>query len=104
MIVEASIDDLYQAILNRESLFVLAYTSMCGTCESANRMLEVVSYTIPDIKYLKINITINKKVIDDYNISSIPCFLLFKNGKLKETFYAFYSVIYLLEKAKSLIS
>ena len=83
-----------------DSQMVLVYTNMCGTCERAKVMLNVVSETIKDVQFVQINANLNPSIISDYNITSIPCFLMFKEGKLVDQFYAFHSVTYLFNKIK----
>lgn len=81
---------------------VLIYTTMCGTCEMAKRMLTVVSETIKDVQFYQLNGNIYSELLKPLDITSIPCFLILKNGEIIEQFYAFHSVPFLFEKITSL--
>lgn len=76
----------------------LVYTSMCGTCEMAKRMLSVISESMKDIAFYQMNANLYPDVINAYDISSVPCFLIFKRGVLVDQFYAFHSVSFLYER------
>ncbi|QVK17334.1 thioredoxin family protein [Mycoplasmatota bacterium] len=91
-------DDLNQALKRHDNCVVLVYTNMCGTCESAKIMLDIVSKTMKHLLIYQLNVNHYPNIIEDYHITSIPCFLLFKEGKLVEQFYAFHSVTFLYQK------
>ncbi|WP_391209894.1 thioredoxin family protein [Psychrobacillus sp. L4] len=76
------------------------YTPMCGTCQVASKMMlvikELVQYPIGQA-----NINFLGNLAMDYEIESVPCLLIAKNGKVHDKIYAFQSVPYLFEKIKS---
>lgn len=100
---EITRDELNQAIKNHSNCVVLVYTKMCGTCETAKIMLNIVSKTLPQLSMYQLNVNHYPKLIEDYQIMSNPCFLLYKQGKLVDQFYAFHSVTYLYQKIISVI-
>lgn len=79
------------------------YTPMCGTCQVASKMMQVikemVSYSIGQS-----NINFMENLAMDYEIESVPCLLIAKNGTVYKKVYAFQSVPYLLEKIKEVDS
>lgn len=77
------------------------YTPMCGTCQVASRMLEVVKELVPDVPIGRANLNYVQEIAELYQVESVPCLLITKNGKLTEKIYAFQSVPYLYEKLKS---
>ncbi len=95
---EINRDELKQLRNDRSQLIVLVYTNMCGTCKNAILMLNIVSKTLNTFSYYQINANLHQKIIEDYQITGIPCFLVFKNGQLIEKFYAFHSVTFLFQK------
>jgi thioredoxin 1 len=100
MLSDVNLKEL-NSLLDQSSVsIVLIYTTMCGTCESAKTMLNVVSEAIKEPTYLKINVNLNQDLIKRYDISSVPCFLVFKKNLLIDQFYAFHSVTYLFNKIK----
>lgn len=100
---EITRDDLNQTLNNHGNYVVLVYTKMCGTCESAKIMLDIVSKTLNHLSIYQLNANHHPKIIEDYQIMSIPCFLIYKEGQLVEQFYAFHSVTFLYQKINSLI-
>ena len=77
------------------------YTPMCGTCQVAAKMLDVVKELVPQLPMGKANLNYVQEIASLYEVESVPCLLITKNGKLKEKIYAFQSVPFLYEKIKS---
>ena len=76
------------------------YTPMCGTCQIASKMLEVVEELMPDIQMGQANLNFVEDIAMDHEIESVPCLLITENGHISEKIYAFQSVPYLYEKLK----
>ncbi|PLS02640.1 thioredoxin family protein [Neobacillus cucumis] len=76
------------------------YTPLCGTCQVASRMLQIVEELV-DIPMGKMNLNFYPDMAENFAIESVPCLLMIKNGTVQETIYAFHSVPFLLEKIKS---
>lgn len=56
------------------------YADWCGPCRMLRPTLEELSEERTDVKFAAINIDENPDLADDFDISSIPCVILFKNG------------------------
>ncbi len=84
------------------SLFYI-YTPMCGTCQVAHKMMEVVQELV-DYPLGQANINFIQDVAKDYEIESVPCLLISKNGEVHKKVYAFQSVPYLIEVIKNIDS
>jgi len=82
------------------TLFYL-YTPMCGTCQVAHKMMEVVQELV-DVPIGQANINFIQDVAKDYQIESVPCLLITKDGTVVRKIYAFQSVPYLIETIKSI--
>ena len=52
----------------------------CGPCQMLKPTIEQLSDEREDIKFVSVNIDENDDLAYDYNISSIPCLVLFKDG------------------------
>lgn len=74
------------------------YTPMCGTCAVASKMLEVLHELRPNFTIGKADLNYVQQVAVDYEIESVPCLLIQKDGIVTDKIYAFRSVPYLLEK------
>lgn len=81
----------------------LVYTSTCGTCQLAKKMLEVVQETLPTVAFRQINLNFNESLALDYEILSIPCLLIHYDHSIVNKSYKFQSVPYLYEKINSYI-
>lgn len=79
------------------SVFYL-YTPMCGTCAVASKMMEVISVMKPELPIGKANLNYIEDLAVDYEIESVPCLLIQKEGYVREKIYAFQSIPHLLEK------
>lgn len=75
------------------------YTPLCGTCQVAGRMLEIVNQMV-DVEIGKMNLNFYPGLAVEYAIESVPSLLFIRAGEVVETIYAFRSVPYLLEKIK----
>lgn len=76
------------------------YTPMCGTCQVASKMLSVVEELVEDIPIGQANLNFEITMANDYQVESVPCLLIFEQGKIREKIYAFHSVPYLYEKLR----
>ncbi|WP_391116703.1 thioredoxin family protein [Psychrobacillus sp. L3] len=76
------------------------YTPMCGTCQVASKMMLVIKELV-HFPIGQANINYIENLAMDYEIESVPCLLIAKNGKVHNKIYAFQSVPYLFEKIKS---
>lgn len=77
---------------------VYAYTPLCGTCQLAGKMIEVVEKATAAFAWARLDLNYHESFAVHYAIESVPCLLIFKDGKLAEKIYAFQSVPYIYEK------
>ncbi|GKU83217.1 thioredoxin family protein [Niallia sp. NCCP-28] len=83
----------------KEQAFMLyLYTPLCGTCQVASKMLTVVEAMVKNGVFAKIDLNYYPALAEKYEVESVPCLLIFKEGNLLEKKYAFHSVPYLLEE------
>ncbi|UTR09676.1 thioredoxin family protein [Evansella sp. LMS18] len=73
---------------------------MCGTCQLAKQLLQVLEQTegVPGI--MEIDINYFKEEAAKWEITSVPCLLYIENSELREKLYAFESVTKLYRFAK----
>jgi len=87
--------------LDREEIGLLYfYTPLCGTCQVASRMLQIVGELV-EVTMGKMNLNFYPDLAKNFAIESVPSLLIIRNGEVQETIYAFHSVPFLLEKIKS---
>jgi thioredoxin 1 len=94
--------ELNTAIQWRRTFCLYLYTPMCGTCQLASKILSVSLELFPDITCGKMNMNFSKNLAKQYEIESVPCLLIFVEGKLVKKIYAFQSVPYLYEVLKEM--
>lgn len=64
--------------LIKERVLVDFYADWCGPCKMLGPVLESVS---DSIKVLKVNVDNNQDLAREYGVMSIPCVVLFEDGK-----------------------
>lgn len=94
--------EIIEAIESKGSFCLYAYAPICGTCQVASKMLLVVKEIMNDVKFRKTDVNYLGSLAIDFEIESVPCLLIFKEGKLIKKIYAFHSVPFLLETIKEM--
>lgn len=84
----------------REGLLI--YTPFCGTCQLAERMLEIVQVTGVVVPLSKLNINYAPYLREAWKVTSVPCFVLLEEGKPIHMEYTMKSVDYLYNLIRSL--
>lgn len=79
---------------------VYFYTPLCGTCQMAGKMLNVVEQLYPDMDMGKVNLNFMPEFAEQFEVESVPCLLFVKDGAVEDKLYAFRSVPFLHEKVK----
>ncbi|MFD2612161.1 thioredoxin family protein [Paenibacillus gansuensis] len=79
------------------------YTPLCGTCKVAARMLEIIEAMHPEAPFYQTNVNFAPDLVQRFQITSIPCILIFIDGRPVETLYAMKSVDELYTKLKPVI-
>jgi len=72
-------DNNFNEIIKNKVL-VDFYATWCGPCKMLSPVLEELSKEI-DIDIVKIDVDENNNLAKEYGIMSIPCLILFENGK-----------------------
>jgi len=52
----------------------------CGPCKALRTMLQELAETNPEYKIVSINIDEEDELAEDYDVSSIPCLVVFRGG------------------------
>lgn len=89
-----------QSVQQNEKSALFIYTPMCGTCDVAKRILNVIEELLPDLPIGMANINYLENLAQDLKIESVPCLLVSNNGQLQQKIYAFQSVPFLYEMLK----
>lgn len=57
------------------------FADWCGPCKMLAPVLDELSTSNPEIDFFKINVDENQDIANAFEISSIPCLILFKDGE-----------------------
>lgn len=76
------------------------WAEWCGPCRAMGPTIEELATEIPEtkLKIGKMNVDQNGDTPQKFNVSSIPTFLVFKNGQIADQFVGTMSKAVLLEK------
>lgn len=94
---ELNSDKLMEIVKGQQPHYIYFYTPLCGTCQLANKMLEIIGKTIPELPIYKCNLNYATSIAQHYQIESVPCLSIWQNGIILEKIYAFHSVSQLFD-------
>lgn len=77
-----SYTDFYRQIADSKAVVIDAYTTWCGPCRQMAPVFAQMASKYPAVTFAKIDIEKVGEVATVLNISSIPTFLFFKDGKI----------------------
>lgn len=91
-IAHAGNDTFQQEVLNHKGLVLVDfYAEWCGPCKVVAPILEELSESMKDTKFVKVNVDENQELSAKYSVFSIPTFLIFKDGEVKNQFVGAHS-------------
>jgi len=94
----------FDGFTKEEIVLVDFYADWCMPCVMMAPVIEELSRKFKGkIKFGKVNIEDNQELARKFNVSSIPTFILFKNGKQAEQFVGAMPVEDFEEKLKSFL-
>ncbi len=80
--IEISDEEFDEIINNSHKLAVVDFfAEWCMPCLMITPVIEELAEKLEKVKFAKINVDDNQKLAKKYNVSSIPCLVVFKNGK-----------------------
>ncbi|WP_307257136.1 thioredoxin family protein [Oikeobacillus pervagus] len=95
MVQDWSQQPVEQLLEEPPQLVLYLYTPLCGTCQVAGKMVQVLSELLPGIPFAKLDLNFHEQLATKYLIESVPCLLFFQDGEVVEKIYAFHSVPHL---------
>lgn len=86
MIIEIDKNNFSKEVLNStHKVLVDFWAPWCNPCKLMHPVLEKLEEILPqDMKIAKINIDNQVELASNYNIMSIPTFIVFEDGKVKK--------------------
>lgn len=81
-IIEVKEEDFEKVVLKNEKKVLVDFNAdWCGPCRMLKPVLDEIAETNDKVKIVSINIDNNEKLAKEYGVMSIPCLVLFENGK-----------------------
>lgn len=87
MIIEITIDNFEEEVLKSDKkVLVDFWATWCNPCKMMHPVLEKLDKELNgDVKIGKINIDNDPELASKFGVMSIPTFMVFENGELKNT-------------------
>ncbi|HLL61259.1 MAG TPA: thioredoxin [Candidatus Nitrosocosmicus sp.] len=74
--------DFQKEVLDHKGIVMVDfYAEWCGPCKMTSPIIDELADEKKDIKFVKIDVDQNSDLASQYNIFSIPTFMIFKDGK-----------------------
>lgn len=94
--IEISEKELLSQLNDKPAFAVYFFTPFCGTCALAEKMLNVAMAVKETVPLFKCNVNFAPALVRRWEISSVPCLLLVRNGEIIARESAMKSVEHLL--------
>ncbi len=76
--------DTYNALLNQGFTIVDFYSETCGPCKVFSKILEEITYDLPFVNIVKVNLTNFPKIGEENEIDAVPTVFFVKEGQILE--------------------
>ena len=68
--------------VNGEKVLVVFGAEWCGPCKMLDVVLEELEPEMPDLRIVKVDSDRFRSIAKDYHVLTVPCLVLFSNGKV----------------------
>lgn len=83
MISYANYED-YNKLLSEGFTIVDFFTTTCGPCKVFSKILEEITYELPFVNIVKVNLTDFPKIGEENKIDAVPTVFFVKDGEILE--------------------
>ena len=81
-VIEVSSANFNEEVLQSDKPVLVDFNAAwCGPCRMLKPMLDELAAERDDVKIVSVNIDDEEDLAEEYDVSSIPCLVLMKNGK-----------------------
>ena len=81
-VIEVTKDNFEKEVLKSEIPVLVDFNaSWCGPCKSMRPMLDELANNNTKYKIVSVDIDEEDELVEEYEVASIPCLVVFKNGK-----------------------
>ena len=74
-------DDIFNTIITSNKLVVVNFFSPCGLCRALSHYIDEISIYYHNILFVKANVDETQVIINELDVKSLPCVIIFENGK-----------------------
>ncbi|WP_138418506.1 thioredoxin family protein [Aquibacillus sediminis] len=89
--------------INKDEVCIFIHSPFCGTCHLARKMLHTIEVMCGKEIVHELSAPYFPQFMQTYKVTSVPCLMIAKQGKVVEMVYAFQSVPFLHGKLSDLI-
>jgi len=81
-VIEITKDNFEKEVLKSDKKVLVDFNAnWCGPCQMLKPVVEEISNENDNVIVASVNIDDEDELAENYNVSSIPCLVLFENGK-----------------------
>jgi len=81
-VLELTNQEFSEVINNSHKVVVVDFfAEWCMPCVMLGPILEDIAQEMKEVKFVKVNVDDNGELAGKYNVSSIPCLVIFKDGE-----------------------
>ncbi|MDR2821435.1 MAG: thioredoxin [Mycoplasmataceae bacterium] len=84
-----NIKELDSLVQTKKTIVIDFFATWCGPCQMLSPIIHELEKEMPEVKFIKINVDEDIALAQKFNVSSIPTVVLFKNGKMVDSFLGF---------------
>lgn len=91
-VLSSSQDAFKKDVLDEKGVvFVDFYADWCGPCKATAPIIDELAEEMKDVKFVKVNVDENQDLAGKYSVFSIPTFMVFEGGEVKNQFVGAHS-------------
>lgn len=75
-----------EVLKNKGIVLVDFYAQWCGPCKMTGPIIEKLAEEVKNVKFVKVDVDQNQELTSQYQVFSIPTFLIFKDGQVVNQF------------------
>ena len=75
-----------EVLKNKGVVLVDFYAPWCGPCKTTGPIIEELAEEMKEVKFVKVDVDQNQELSSQYQVFSIPTFLIFKDGQVVNQF------------------
>lgn len=80
-------NNFQEEVINYKGIVMVDfYATWCGPCKMTGPIIDDLSEEMKNIKFIKVDVDANSELSSQYNVFSIPTFIIFKDGKAVNQF------------------